>query len=81
MLTSACGSNRYNRKTDKLEMSRTVFKYEELTTLGKVFYNLLTKFRLAHVKIGTTTPAHFNPNAAFLAFLIIVWCYVRWWVV
>jgi hypothetical protein len=76
------GPNRYNRKTDKLEMSRTVFKYEELSTLGKVFYNLLTKFRLAHVKIGTPTPAP-NPfsYAAFLAFLIIICGATCGWVV
>jgi hypothetical protein len=62
-------------------MSRTVFKYEELSTLGKVFYNLLTKFRLAHVKIGThhtRQPPQALFNAAFLAFLTIMWCYVRW---
>jgi hypothetical protein len=48
--------HRYNRKTDKLEMSRTLFKYEELSTMGKLFYHILTKFRLAHVNIGAPYP-------------------------
>jgi len=62
---------KYNRKTDKLEMSRTVFKYEELSTLGKVFYHLLTKFRLAHVKIGKDGVIEMN-NLTIINFVLML---------
>jgi len=43
---------KYNKETNKLEMSRTVFKYEDLPILGKLSYFLLTRFGLVHTHKG-----------------------------
>jgi len=60
---------KYNRSTDKLEMSRAVFRYEELPILGKLFYHILTKLGLVHVKTGKDGVTEMN-NLTIINFVI-----------